>query len=412
MIFHPPAMYVGYVGVAVPFAFALAALVTGRVEGWTAAVRSWALVAWIGLGLGLLLGMRWAYDVLGWGGYWAWDPVENAGLMPWLTMTAFLHGAAMQDERRGFQGWSFALIVASFVLVLFGTFATRSGLIQSVHAYARSDLGTPFMAAIVVTLAGSLALLLWRRGALAPAPAQTASPSLLSREGMFFLTLVLFATLTLSVFVGSVLPTLTSWIGSRPFEAGPAWFDRVTGPQFAALLLLLGLCPLVGRSATLLQRLQSRGWPIFAGTTLIIGATALAGFTQPAALIGIGLVGLAGSTALLEYALAIKARRDNTGESPFRALGELLRRQPRRYAGYLVHLGVVLMGVGIIGTRLYPLEQDVTLTWGRLQKSGTTRCSWRTCSRSPSMTASAPGPTSISTETALREHADAAHQSL
>ncbi|MBU0703427.1 MAG: cytochrome c biogenesis protein CcsA, partial [Chloroflexi bacterium] len=148
MIFHPPAMYLGYVGLAVPFAFALAALITRQIEDWPAASRPWTLAAWLFLGLGLLLGMRWAYDVLGWGGYWGWDPVENAGLLPWFTATALLHSAVMQEQRGGFRWWNLLLAVFSFALVLFGTFTTRSGLIQSVHAFARSNLGPYFLAAI------------------------------------------------------------------------------------------------------------------------------------------------------------------------------------------------------------------------------------------------------------------------
>jgi len=180
MIFHPPALYVGYVGLAIPFAFALAALVTRQIEEWTAALRSWVLIAWLGLGLGLLLGMRWAYDVLGWGGYWGWDPVENAGLLPWLTATALLHGAVMQDEQRGFHVWNILLAIASFTLVLFGTFATRSGMIQSVHAYAVSHLGGYFLTAIAITLIGSLALLFSRRKTLSPP--LSLSPSVFPRR--------------------------------------------------------------------------------------------------------------------------------------------------------------------------------------------------------------------------------------
>ncbi len=235
MIFHPPALYIGYVGLAVPFAFAMAALVTRKVEGWTAAMRSWILIAWLGLGLGLLLGMRWAYDVLGWGGYWGWDPVENAGLLPWFTSTALLHSAVMQQEKRGFKVWNMVMAIFSFVLVLFGTFATRSGMIQSVHAYAQSDLGNYFLAAIIITLAGSLILLFTRSRDLTSGQN---IERLFSRDGMFFLTLVLFSMLTISVFIGSVLPTITEALTSQRYEAGPAWFDRVTGPQFGALVLI------------------------------------------------------------------------------------------------------------------------------------------------------------------------------
>ncbi len=368
MIFHPPAMYVGYVGLAVPFAFAMAALVTGKIQGWTHAIRSWTLIAWLGLGLGLLLGMRWAYDVLGWGGYWGWDPVENAGLMPWFTATALIHGAVMQDERRGFHLWNFLLVIFSFVLVLFGTYATRSGAIQSVHAYARSNLGGVYLTAIIVTLGGALGLLIWRRSLLRPdAPTEE---GLLSRDGTFTLTLILFTTLTVSVFIGSVLPTLSQRLVGQAFEAGPAWFDRVTGPQFAALLLLLGVCPVLGRSARALRRLEELRWVVIVGPLLAVSAAAVAGFTKAVSLIGFALVGFAGATALAEFAEGVKKRRHKRKDAPLNALWRLFRTQQRKYGGYLVHIGIILMAIGIIGTRMYPLERDVVLLPGEATTVG------------------------------------------
>jgi len=357
MIFHPPALYIGYVGLAVPFAFALAALVTRRIEGWTRALHTWMLVAWLGLGIGLLLGMRWAYDVLGWGGYWGWDPVENAGLLPWFTLTALLHGAVMQEERRGFHLWNMLLAIFSFVLVLFGTFATRSGMIASVHAYAQSNLGGYFLSAIGVVLVGSFALLISRRKAL---PSEAGPASLFSRDGMFYLTLILFSTLTVSVFIGSVLPTITEVLTSRRFEAGPAWFDRVTGPQFGLLVLILGVCPLLGRAAATLVRLRRRLWLLALGAVGAPLAAAAFGFREPVSLLGLGVVGLAGVVTVAELVEGAITRSRRTGEAPINALWRLLRLQRRTYGGYLVHAGVVLMAVGILGTRLYPFEVERT----------------------------------------------------
>lgn len=367
MILHPPTMYIGYVGLAIPFAFALAALIVQPDMDWMAPLRTWLLIAWLGLSLGLLLGMRWAYDVLGWGGYWAWDPVENAGLMPWFTTTALLHGAVMQNERRGFRLWNYLLASCSFVLVLFGTFATRSGLIQSVHAFARSNLGEVFLIAILITLLGSLSLLVQRRKQLQSPPATEA---LFSRDGLFFLTLLLFMTLTGSVFVGSVLPTLTQWLVGRAFEAGPAWFDRVTGPQFAALVLLLGICPLVGRGVAASRRVRQWGWLITLSAVLAILLAILAGFHHPSSLLGFACIGLALSTVLLEYAEGLRQQMRQKGSAPLNALWALLRTQRRKYGGYLVHLGVSLMAVGIVGTRLYPFEQQVTLALNTPQQVG------------------------------------------
>ncbi len=337
MILHPPALYVGFVALSIPFAFALAALLTRRVADWPAVLRPWILLAWLSLGAGLLLGMRWAYDVLGWGGYWAWDPVENAGLLPWLTATALLHGAVMQRENRGFELWNLLLAVASFALTLFGTLITRSGLIESVHAFTDSGLGGSFLAALVVVVGGAAMLLVLRRDLLR-IPA--ADGGLLSRQGAFFITLVLLATLSASILIGSVLPTLSDVLSGRRFVAGPDWFDRVTGPQWAALLLLMGVCPLLGRAATALRRDRIA---LAGGALATMLAGAALGLRQPVSLIGLALVGAAGGVTLVEC---------------------VRRGWRRRSGGYLVHAGIVLMAVGIIGTRVYPFSQDVTLDLG------------------------------------------------
>lgn len=367
MIFHPPTLYLGYVGLSVPFAVALAALLTRQVEGWTAIARRWTLVAWFFLGLGLLLGARWAYDVLGWGGYWGWDPVENAGLMPWLTATALLHGGVLQEQRGHFKTWNFLLVIASFVLVIFGTFATRSGLIQSVHAYARSNLGAYFLSFMALVLVTSLVLLFSRRALL---NSRQPLESFLSRDGAFFLTLVLFATLTASVLIGSGLPTLTEALTGRSFEAGPAWFDRVTGPQFGALVLLIGVCPLLGQAASALLKLRRRGLVALIGAVLVPGAALLAGFTQPLSVVGFALIGLAGGTTLAEFGWDAAARSRAAHEPFLNALVGLFGRQRRHYGGYLVHAGVILMALGVVGTRMYPFERQVVLAPAQPQTVG------------------------------------------
>ncbi|MGQ9554612.1 MAG: cytochrome c-type biogenesis CcmF C-terminal domain-containing protein [Anaerolineae bacterium] len=363
MIFHPPALYLGYVALAVPFAFAMAALLTHRIEVWPAAARRWSLAAWLFLGLGILLGARWAYDVLGWGGYWGWDPVENAALMPWLTATALLHGTVMQEQRGSFRLWNLALAVLSFLLVLFGTFTTRSGLIQSVHSFGRSVLGPYFLAFMGLTLAVSLALLYRQRTALT---APSGSQGFISREGMFLITVILFMTITASVFVGSILPTLTEAFSGNRFEAGPQWFDRVTGPQFGALVLVMGVCPLLGAAAASLRRLRLRALPALVLAVLLTGGMALVGFTRLSALIGFAVIGLAGGTTLAEYGFAVVARsRSEARENALSALWHLFGRNRRRYGGFLVHAGVILMALGIIGTRIYPFETEVVLASGK-----------------------------------------------
>lgn len=357
MIFHPPALYLGYVGLAVPFALALAALVTRRIDDWPSAARRWALAAWLLLGSGLLLGARWAYDVLGWGGYWGWDPVENAGLMPWLTATALLHAIVMQEQRRSFRAWSVLLAVLSFALVLFGAFVTRSGMIQSVHAFVRSALGGYVLVSIGLTLGGAAVLMISRRHLLAdPRPLD----GLLSRDGMFFLTLLLLLTITGTILVGSMLPTLT---GQR-FEAGPAWFDGVTGPQFAALVLLMGVCPLLGRAAEALHRLKRRGWPVPLGAVLLPAAAALFGFDEPLPLIGFCVIGASGGAILAELVRDIAARMQRQDGGLVRALSVLFGSERRRIGGYLVHAGVALMALGVVGTRLAAFETEVVLSVG------------------------------------------------
>jgi cytochrome c-type biogenesis protein CcmF len=354
MIFHPPAMYLGYVGLAIPFAFAIAALITKRVEEWPGIARRWTLAAWLFLGLGLLLGMRWAYDVLGWGGYWGWDPVENAGLMPWLTATALLHSTVMQDQKKSFRVWNILLVVLSFALVLFGTFTTRSGLIQSVHAFPRSNLGPYFLAAIALTIFGPLIFTLIRWKYL---DRSGSMDKFLSREGMFLLTVLLLLAITGSVFIGSILPTITEAFTNQRFEAGPEWFDRVTGPQLGALVLLMGVCPLLGTAAGALKRLGSRGWPALLGAVIVVGAGALAGFTKPLSLISFAIIGLAGATTLAEYVRDVAARVSR-GEGPLRAVWDMFGRNRRRYGGYLVHAGIILMALGVVGTRMYPAESE------------------------------------------------------
>ncbi|MCX7778590.1 MAG: cytochrome c biogenesis protein CcsA, partial [Armatimonadetes bacterium] len=210
MVLHPPGIYVGFVALSVPYAFALAALITRRWEGWVELARPWALLAWVGLSVGLLLGMRWAYDVLGWGGYWGWDPVENAGLLPWLATTALLHAAAHQRGERRFLGWTLALAILDYGLVVFGVFAARSGMIASVHAYAVSPLGYYLLAALaLIMLPGAL---MWLRRASAFREDDTAETLLFSSTGLTTLTLVLFLTLIASIMTGTLLPALTGMV--------------------------------------------------------------------------------------------------------------------------------------------------------------------------------------------------------
>lgn len=354
MVFHPPVLYIGYVGLAIPFAYAISALIVGQVDLWIKPVRRWLLISWIALGLGIFLGARWAYDVLGWGGYWGWDAVENAGLMPWLTATALLHGLDMQSRNKGFKVWNVILAVLSFALVTFGTFTTRSGLIESVHAFSISALGPYFLGMIGLVLIGSLVLMIVRREDFG----ELIYPEkILSREGAYFFTLLLLMLITLSILLGTLLPTVT---GGK-FSAPPAWFNRVVGPQLGALVLLMGVCPLLGRWFSKKIGLWRSVLPAV-GTVLMIGLALRLGFVQSTALIGLAISGFAGGAALGEVGSAlIPFFRKQRGQ---------IRLNRQRIGGHLVHLGVVLMAVGVIGTQMYAWEETVTVRPGEKVQVG------------------------------------------
>ncbi|MBG0770866.1 MAG: cytochrome c biogenesis protein CcsA [Anaerolineaceae bacterium] len=355
MIFHPPFLYLGYVALAVPFAHALSALIVGDVEGWSQKARNWSLMAWLFLGVGLLLGMRWAYDVLGWGGYWGWDPVENAGLMPWLTATALLHGLDMQSRGKGFKVWNVVSAVLSFALVIFGTFTTRSGLIQSVHAFSESVVGPYFLVALVIVLVGSIALMIAKHKAFGK---MNFPEKILSTEGAFFFALLSLMLITLSIMVGTLLPTLTGGTFTAPAE----WFNRVVGPQLGVLVFLMGVGPLIGK---LVRGVKASLWRLLPPVFGALAGFSLAwwgGFRLSASLIGLTVAGFSGGAALGEIGFNIGKRIRQLGwKTGIRHLPFLGR---HGFGAHLIHLGVVLMAVGVIGTQLYETEQQFTLVPG------------------------------------------------
>ena len=354
MVFHPPVLYIGYVGLSIPFAYAISALLVGEVKRWLKPVRRWLLLSWIALGLGIFLGARWAYDVLGWGGYWGWDAVENAGLMPWLTATALLHGLDMQARDKGFKVWNVIFAAFSFALVLFGTFTTRSGLIQSVHAFSVSESGPYFLGMIGLVVIGSLVVIIVRREKFG----ELIYPEkIISREGAFFFTLLLLTLITLSILLGTLLPTLT---GGR-FSAPPAWFNQVVGPQLAALVLLMGICPLLGKWIYKGKSLW-RWLPSILGAILMAGIAILLRFTESGAIIGLMIAGFAGGASLEEIGVLFAPKLTKAETT--------IRVRWRRFGAYLVHFGVVLIAVGVIGTQLYAKEQTVTLSPGERVQVG------------------------------------------
>ncbi len=366
MIAHPPALYLGFVGFVIPYAFAIAALITRRVDArWIRLTRRWALVAWLFLSLGLVLGGRWAYDVLGWGGYWGWDPVEIAAFMPWLTGTAFLHSVLIQERRNMLKHWNMVLIILTYSLVIFGTFLTRSGVLSSVHSFAQSGIGPAFFIFIAVTFLASTALLIWRWNDLRSVrPIQ----SLLSREAMFLYVNLLFLTILAVCFWGVIYPLLSELFIGEKVTMGPPYYERATGPLFAALLFLMGIGPLAAWGRTRIQQLGKALWLPVAISAVTVAILVWQGMRSPGALLGIALGVLAAAVTVLEFWRGARARQRAVKESFPVALVRLVARNPRRFGGYIIHLGVVFMAIGIVGIEFFQYETQRTLrTGGRLQ---------------------------------------------
>jgi cytochrome c-type biogenesis protein CcmF len=362
MIIHPPMLYLGFVSFVVPYAFAMAALVAGRSDDrWIKITRRWALVAWLFLSLGLLLGGRWAYDVLGWGGYWGWDPVEIAAFMPWLTGTAFLHSVMVQEKKGMLKHWNMLLIILTYALVIFGTFLTRSGVLSSVHAFAQSAIGPLFFGFIGLTSIASLRLLLSRWDTLR---GENQLNSMFSREALFLLNNFLFIIILVVCFLGVIFPLASELFTGQTVTVGPEWYERITGPLWAGLLLLMGVAPLSAYGASSWRSLgRQLWWPV--GISLLVPlALLLTGMRQAAAVLGYWLAGLVALVTLYEFWRGAQARHTRHGESLPLALWRLAGRSRQRYGGYVIHLGVVLMALGIIGIEMFQRETQGTLARG------------------------------------------------
>ena len=362
MIIHPPMLYLGFVSFVVPYAFAIAALITNRTDDrWIRITRRWTLVAWLFLSLGLILGGRWAYDVLGWGGYWGWDPVEIAAFMPWLTGTAFLHSVMIQEKRSMLKRWNMVLIILTYSLVIFGTFLTRSGVLSSVHAFAQSAIGPLFFAFIGLTFSVSLFLLLQRWDSLKSEAQMT---SMLSREALFLLNNLIFISILVVCFWGVIFPLISEIFTGQKVTVGPPFYERATAPLFAGLLLLMGIAPLAAWRHSTAKTLGRAIWKpaIFSLLGLIIPL--VSGVTNWAALLGFWLSAFVASVTLYEFWRGAMARHRTAKESIPVALARLASRNRRRYGGYIIHLGVVLMAIGIIGIELFQTETQGTIPQG------------------------------------------------
>jgi cytochrome c-type biogenesis protein CcmF len=357
MIIHPPMLYLGFVGFLVPFAYAMAALASGDLTtNWIKATRRWTLIAWLFLSLGLILGGRWAYDVLGWGGYWGWDPVENAAFIPWLVGTAFLHSVLIQEKRGMLKTWNMFLVIFTFSAVLFGTFATRSGLIESVHSFAQSAIGLPmFLFWLIMTVIG-VWLIMWRRGR-GELRDEHGFAGWLSRETLFVLNNVVFVALALAIFWGSFgAPIVSETFMDTEITLGAAYYSQVTVPLFAAMYILMGVAPLAAWGAMTMRRMGRALVVPLALTAVGVVVAALLGARSAGTLFAYGIVLLAGIVALYEIYRGARARMLTSRESLPVALLTIFGRNRRRYGGFIVHLGIVIIGIGVIGSTAYQLE--------------------------------------------------------
>jgi len=318
-------------------------------------------VAWLFLSLGLILGGRWAYDVLGWGGYWGWDPVEIAAFMPWLTGTAFLHSVMIQEKRGMLKHWNMVLIILTYDLVLFGTFLTRSGVLSSVHAFAQSAIGPLFFFFIGLTFIVSLSLLLYRWNDL---KGESHLTSLFSREALFLLNNLLFIGILVICFWGVIFPLISELATGQKVTVGPPFYERATGPLFAGLLLLMGIAPLAAWRHSTAKTLGRAMWKPFIASLVVLGIVLIAGIRQPAALLAFWLCAFVISVTLYEFWRGALARHRKSDESLPLALWRLIGRNRRRYGGYVIHLGVVLMAIGIIGIEVFQTETQGTIAQG------------------------------------------------
>ncbi|MEJ2748685.1 MAG: cytochrome c biogenesis protein CcsA [Anaerolineae bacterium] len=345
MIIHPPMLYLGFTGFIIPYTFAMAALMAGKLDdSWIKTTRRWTLVAWLFLSMGLVLGGRWAYDVLGWGGYWGWDPVENASLMPWLAGTAFLHSVMIQEKRNMFKMWNIFLVILTYSLVVYGTFVVRSGVISSVHAFAQSAIGPLFFGFIAFMFVFSVYWVNKRRDMLA---SKNRLNSLLSREAAFLYNNFLILAILAVVFFLTNYPIFSEIVTGEKGFVGPPVYEKALAPLFLLLILLMGVAPLTMWYRSSLKRLgKAILWPVIAATITDVVLIVL-NIRNWAALLGFWAVTFSIILTLVEFWKGTRARMKR-GESLLTAFSNLLARNRRRYGGYWIHMGVLVIAVEVI----------------------------------------------------------------
>jgi len=362
MMIHPPALYLGYVGCSVPFAFAIAALVTGRLgDVWIRTTRRWTLFSWFLLTIGNLLGARWAYEELGWGGYWAWDPVENAALMPWLSCTAFLHSVMIQERKNMLKMWNMVLVLLTFILTIFGTFLTRSGVVSSVHSFTQSGLGPFFIGFLLAVIVLAGALLVLRRPLLR---GENEIDSFLSREAAFLFNNLLLVGLAFATFWGTVFPVISEAVRGIKITVGPPFFNKVNAPLGLALLFMTGVGPVIAwRRATARNLRTSFAAPLALGLATGVAIFA-AGWRHYYAVVCFSFAAFVLATIVQEFVRGTRARQALLGERALQALASLVDKNRRRYGGYVIHVGVVMAFVGIAASAAFRLEEQKTMRVG------------------------------------------------
>ncbi len=361
MRIHPPLLLSGYMSFSIPFALGVAALATGRLGNeWLRAIRPWVMAAFVIQGLGVLAGAWWAYHVLGWGGYWGWDPVENVALLPWLIVTALLHSVMVQERRGMLKVWNVGLVLLAFYLSIFGTFVVRSGVISSVHSFAQSAIGPYFFGFLGLTIIVTLALLFYR---LPELRGEGEFDALVSRESSFLFNNLLLVAVTAATFWGTIFPLVSEAVQGTRIAVGPPYFTQVNGPILLALLVLMGIGPLLAwrrSSAATLRRnfIVPLGFGIVSGLVLLV-----LGMREVWAAVALASSAFVTATIAQEFWRGTRARM-RSGESVLAALGGLVRRNRRRYGGYLVHLSMVLIGLGVIASSFFQQEYGVRLARG------------------------------------------------
>ncbi len=364
MVVHPPMLYLGYVGMTIPFAMGAAALLAGRLDAaWTRLLRRWMLIPWGFLSVGIVLGGWWSYEVLGWGGWWAWDPVENASFLPWLTATAFVHSAMVMERKAQLKGWTLALVFASFLLTLLGTFMTRSGVFNSVHSFTQSPIGPVFLGFLAIATVFSVLLLAFRLDSLGEGDRPLAMGA--SRDLAFLVNNLLFAAFTFMVLLGTVYPLLNEALTESQISVGQPYFDRMGAPLGVSILFLMGVGPALpwgaGSGEGALKRLAI---PMGLGL-LAVGVSAAVGIHEFWPLVTFGLAGFALATTIREIFAPAVARSKARGESLGTATWSVVTRARRRFGGYVVHVGVIAIAVAHAAAIAYQTKTPVTLVEGQ-----------------------------------------------